>query len=183
MTPRSLSARSSPANGRLHQSGWLAGLLLCLGAATAARAQAWDDRLPNVVAAGFGGSAGGLGASYLRQLSAFPLAVGAGLGVLGPAVHADLTLPGLEFHPPFGGSDEANARAYLGVGLLVVANRTSDYFGGGELLLEGGTQTWPRAGDDRFFSDAALGVMIRAWGPSNSWSVGPSLRLQFGYAF
>lgn len=164
-------------------SGWLAGFLLFLGTAATTHAQAWDDRVPNIIAVGFGGSAGGLGARYLRQLPSVPLAVGAGLGVLGPAAHIDLTLPSLTFRPPFGGSDETEARAYVGVGLLVVANRASSHFGGGELLLEGGTQTWPRAGADRFFTDFALGVMLRAWGPTDSWSLGPSLRAQVGYAF
>jgi hypothetical protein len=135
------------------------------------------------VAVGFGGSAGGLGARYLRQLGSVPLAFGAGLGVLGPAAHLDLTLPGLEFRPLLGASEGADARAYIGVGVLVVANRVSSSFGGGELILEAGTQTWPRAGDDRFFTDMALGIMIRAWGPTNRTSLGPSLRAQVGYAF
>jgi hypothetical protein len=141
--------------------------------------------MPNVVAVGFGGTAGGLGARYLRQLPSVPLAVGAGLGILGPAVHVDLTIPGLEFGSPFGGSEEEGAEAspYIGVGLLIVANRTTNYYGGGELLLEGGTQIWPRVGGDWFFLDGALGLMIRAWGPSDSWSLGPSLRFQLGYAF
>jgi hypothetical protein len=154
-----------------------------MGGGAAAHAQAWDDRLPNIVAVGFGGSAGGLGAHYLRQLPSIPLAVGAGLGVLGPAAHIDLTLPGLAFRPPFGASEEDGARAYCSLGLLVVANRASADLGGGQLILEGGTQTWPRVGEDRFFSDVALGVMLRAWGPTDTWSVGPSLRAQFGYAF
>jgi hypothetical protein len=166
-----------------HLARYLAAALLYLGAATTSRAQAWDDRLPNVVSVGFGGAAGGLGARYLRSLNSIPLALGAGLGVLGPAAHVDLTIPGLGFGSPFGGSDEAEANAYVGAGLLVVANRASNHFGGGELLLEGGTQTWPRVGGDWFFIDAALGVMLRVWGPSDSWSVGPSLRFQLGYAF
>jgi hypothetical protein len=139
--------------------------------------------MPNIVAIGFGGSAGGLGAHYLRQLPSVPLALGAGVGVLGPAAHIDFTLPGLAFGSPFGGSDEAEARAYVGLGLLIVANRVSNQFGGGELLLEGGTQTWPRIGGDRFFTDMALGVMLRAWGPARTTSIGPSLRAQVGYAF
>jgi hypothetical protein len=160
------------------------GLLLCLGTTVPIHAQAWDDRVPNIVAIGFGGSAGGLGARYLRQLGSVPLALGAGLGVLGPAVHVDLTLPGLEFRPLLGAGEEADdARAYFGVGLLVVANRVTNSLGGGELILEAGTQTWPRAGGDRFFTDMALGIMIRAWGPTNSSSLGPSLRAQVGYAF
>ena len=138
--------------------------------------------MPNIVAVGFGGSAGGFGARYLRQLPSVPLAVGAGLGVLGPAAHIDLTLPGLALGSPFGDSN-AEARTYLGVGLLVVANRASGDFGGGQLMLEGGTQTWPRLGDDRFFTDTALGIMLRAWGPTDTWSLGPSLRAQVGYAF
>ncbi len=157
--------------------------LLCLGTVAPIHAQAWDDRVPNVVAIGFGGSAGGLGARYLRQLASVPLALGVGLGVLGPAAHVDLTFPGLEFRPLLGATDEADARAYFSVGILVVASRVSNSFGGGELILEGGTQTWPRTGGDRFFTDVALGIMIRAWGPTNSLSLGPSLRAQLGYAF
>ncbi len=162
---------------------WLGGVLLGIPSMAPMHAQAWDDRVPNVVAAGFGGSAGGLGARYLRQLGSVPLALGAGLGVLGPAVHVDLTLPGLEFRPLLGASEEAEARAYVGFGLLVVANRVTDSFRGGELILEGGTQTWPRAGGDRFFTDMAVGIMIRAWGPTSSSALGPSLRAQVGYAF
>jgi hypothetical protein len=132
---------------------------------------------------GFGGTAGGLGAHYLRQLNSVPLALGAGLGVLGPAAHVDLTIPGLRFGSPIGDSDESEVNPYISVGLLVVANRVSDRFGGGELLVEGGTQIWPRVGGDWFFLDGALGLMFRAWGHAASWSLGPSLRFQLGYAF
>jgi hypothetical protein len=166
------------------QPHWLAGALFYLGATSTTHAQAWDDRMPNVIAVGFGGTAGGVGARYLRQLNSIPLAVGAGLGVLGPAFHVDLTIPGLEFGSSFGDSEEAaDANGYFGVGLLVVANRTNSHFGGGELLLEGGTQIWPRVGGDWFFLDGGLGVMIRVWGTSDNWKFGPSVRLQVGYAF
>jgi hypothetical protein len=162
---------------------WLAGALLSLGAVSTTQAQAWDDRLPNVIAVGFGGTAGGLGVHYLRQLNSVPLALGAGLGVLGPAAHVDFTIPGLRFGSPIDDSDESEVNPYISVGLLVVANRVSDQFGGGELLLEGGTQIWPRVGGDWFFLDGSLGVMFRVWGHAASWSVGPSLRFQLGYAF
>ena len=162
---------------------WLAGSLLYLGAAGPALAQAWDDRLPNVVTVGFGSSAGGLGISYLRQLPSVPLAIGAGLGLLGPAAHLDLTLPGVSTPSPFGGSDEAEGRAYLSVGLLVITRRDSQSYGTGDLFLEGGTQIWPQVGGDRFFTDLALGISIRALGTGNNSSVGPSLRAQVGYAF
>jgi hypothetical protein len=135
------------------------------------------------VTAGFGGSAGGLGVSYLRQLPSVPLAVGAGLGVLGAAAHIDVTLPGVSTPSPFGGSDEAEGRAYFGVGLLVITSRDSHSYGTGDLLLEGGTQIWPQVGGDRFFTDFALGISVRAWGTSDNSSIGPSLRAQAGYAF
>ncbi|HZB28496.1 MAG TPA: hypothetical protein VE282_08020, partial [Gemmatimonadales bacterium] len=64
-----------------------------------------------------------------------------------------------------------------------VTNRASHHYRGGELVLEGGTQTWPRVGGDRFFTDFALGIMVHAWGPDQTWSMGPSLRAQVGYAF
>jgi hypothetical protein len=162
---------------------WLAGALLYLGAATTGSAQAWDDRKPNVISVGVGGNAGGAGVHYMRQLGSVPLALGAGLGVLGPAAHVDLTIPGFEFGSSSGEADDTKASGYFGVGLLVVANRASTHFGGGELLLEGGTQWWPRVGGDWFFLDGALGVMVRVWGPSDSWAFGPSVRFQLGYAF
>jgi hypothetical protein len=162
---------------------WLVGSMLCLWAGDSLHAQAWDDRLPNVVTIGFGGSNGGVGARYVRQFASVPVAVGAGLGVLGPAAHVDLTIPGLSHRPLFGASEEAEGRAYVGLGLLVVTNRASHHYRGGELVLEGGTQTWPRVGGDRFFTDFALGIMMRAWGPDDGRSLGPSLRAQVGYAF
>jgi hypothetical protein len=156
---------------------------LYLVAATTTQAQAWDDRLPNVIAVGFGGTAGGVGVQYMRQLRSAPLALGAGLGVLGLAAHVDLTIPGLGLGSPFGGPDEAENSTYVSVGLLGVANRTSDRFGGGELIIEGGTQNWPRVGGDWFFLDAAVGIMVNVWGPPGRSSLGPSLRFQLGYAF
>jgi hypothetical protein len=53
---------------------------------------------------------------------------------------------GLEFRPLIGSEDEADARAYFGLGVLIVANRASGHYGGG----------------DRFFTDMALGIMVRA---------------------
>jgi hypothetical protein len=139
--------------------------------------------MPNVIAVGFGGTAGGVGVHYMRQLGSAPLALGAGLGILGPAVQVDLTIPGLGLGSPFGSPDEAENNTYVSAGLLAVANRTSNRFGGGELILEGGTQKWPRVGDDWFFIDAAVGLMISVWGPPGNSSLGPSLRFQLGYAF
>jgi hypothetical protein len=164
-------------------TGWLAGSILCLCAGDSLHAQAWDDRLPNVVTIGFGGSNGGVGARYVRQFASVPVAVGAGFGVLGPAAHVDLTIRGLAHRPLFGSPDENEGRAYVGLGLLVVTNRASHHYRGGELVLEGGTQTWPRVGGDRFFTDFALGIMVHAWGPNDGSSIGPSLRAQVGYAF
>jgi hypothetical protein len=162
---------------------WLAGSLLYLGAAGSAQAQAWDDRLPNVVTVGFGSSAGGVGISYLRQLPSVPLAVGAGFGVLGPSAHIDVTLPGISTPSPFGDLEEAEGRAYVGVGILVITRRDSQSYGTGDLFLEGGTQVWPQGGGGRFFTDLALGVSIRAWGTAANSSIGPSFRAQVGYAF
>jgi hypothetical protein len=135
------------------------------------------------VTAGFGGSAGGIGVSYRRQLPSIPLALGAGVGVLGPSAHVDFTIPGLETRPLFGGDDGARASTYLSVGVLVITRRDSQSYGTGDLFLEGGTQVWPQVGGDRFFTDFALGISVRAWGTADNSSIGPSLRAQVGYAF
>ena len=84
---------------------------------------------------------------------------------------------------PFGGSDQAEGRAYFGVGVLAITRRDSQSYGTTDVFLEGGTQSWPQVDGDRFFTDFALGISIRAWGTSDNSSIGPSLRAQVGYAF
>jgi hypothetical protein len=167
---------------RLRWLRWSAALLGVAASPGPLHGQAWDDRAPNVIAAGFGANAGGLGVSYRRQLPTVPIALGAGVGVIGPAVHVDLTLPRLRFAPPFASSSPTDARAYIGLGALTYVNDATSRRGAGDVFIEVGAQTWPAAGD-RFFTDFALGVMVHAWGSRGSSDVGPSLRAQIGYAF
>jgi hypothetical protein len=167
---------------RLRWLRWSAALLGVAASAGPVHGQTWDDRKPNVVAAGFGANTGGLGVSYRRQLPAVPIALGAGFGVLGPAVHIDLMLPPLRFAPPFASGSPTDARPYIGLGTLTYVNDATSRRGAGDVFIEAGAQTWPAAGD-RFFTDFALGVMVHAWGSRGTSGVGPSLRAQIGYAF
>lgn len=144
-----------------------------------AQAQAWDDRQANIVSAGFGLHAGGLGISYRRMLAVAPLAVGVGYGAYGPAAFMELSAARLR--SLFPSRDAGESRVFVSIGLLG-RERGDGPMAAGDVFVELGAQLWPGTGQ-RLFGEIGLGLAKPAWGVRPSWTLMPAFRAQVGAGF
>jgi len=152
-------------------------LMLC-AAATTLRAQGYDDRLPNVVTAGFGGLNGGLGVSYRRLLGAAPISLGLGYGAWGPAAGIDLTIGS---NRSSWSTDPGGRRLALGAA-LVINERLEGEIRDAIVLVEFSSQAWPGL-HQRFFGEVGFGVILTPFGEFSGLVIPVMIRAQAGIGF